>query len=110
MYDRLTIYRIGPGLGYSFSKNKYYIYLGVGYNYDHTKYRQTIEHSTQPWADASVQYSFNNKNYISAVFHYMTSVPLSSYRSEAVVQSNPLMSYTGNPALKPYKSFDYGIT
>ena len=110
MYDRLTTYRIGPGLGYSFSKKKYYIYLGVGYNYDHSKYRQTIEHSTQPWADASVQYSFNGKNHISAEFHYMTSVPLSSYRSEAVVQSNPLMSYTGNPALKPYKSFDYGIT
>ena len=110
MYDQLTTYRIGPGLGYSFSKKKYYIYLGVGYNYDHSKYRQTTEHSTQPWADASVQYSFNGKNHISAEFHYMTSVPLSSYRSEAVIQSNPLMSYTGNPALKPYKSFDYGIT
>lgn len=110
LHDRLTTYRIGPGLGYSFSKNKYYIYLGVGYNYDHSKYGQTIEHTTQPWADASVQYSFNGKNHISAEFHYMTSVPLSSYRSEAVVQSNPLMSYTGNPALKPYKSFDYGIT
>ena len=110
MHDRLTTYRIGPGLGYSLSRNKYYIYLGVGYNYDHSKYEQTIEHSTQPWADASVQYSFNDKNHISAEFHYMTSVPLSSYRSEAVIQSNPLMSYTGNPTLKPYKSFDYGMT
>ena len=110
MHDRLTTYRIGPGLGYSLSRNKYYIYLGVGYNYDHSKYEQTIEHSTQPWADASVQYSFNGKNHISAEFHYMTSVPLSSYRSEAVIQSNPLMSYTGNPTLKPYKSFDYGMT
>ena len=110
MHDRLTTYRIGPGLGYSLSRNKYYIYLGVGYNYDHSKYEQTIEHSTQPWADASVQYSFNSKNHISAEFHYMTSVPLSSYRSEAVIQSNPLMSYTGNPTLKPYKSFDYGMT
>lgn len=110
MHDRLTTYRIGPGLGYSLLRNKYYIYLGVGYNYDHSKYEQTIEHSTQPWADASVQYSFNDKNHISAEFHYMTSVPLSSYRSEAVIQSNPLMSYTGNPTLKPYKSFDYGMT
>lgn len=110
MHDRLTTYRIGPGLGYSLSRNKYYIYLGVEYNYDHSKYEQTIEHSTQPWADASVQYSFNDKNHISAEFHYMTSVPLSSYRSEAVIQSNPLMSYTGNPTLKPYKSFDYGMT
>ena len=110
MQDRLTTYRIGPGLGYSLSKNKYYLYLGAGFNYDHSKYGQIIEHSTQPWADASVQYSFNSKHNISVGFHYMTSVPLSSYRSEAVIQSNPLLSYTGNPALKPYKSFDYGIT
>lgn len=110
MHDRLTTYRIGPGLGYSLSKNKYYIYLGAGFNYDRSKYGQTVEHSTQPWADASVQYSFNDNNRISAAFHHMTSVPLSSYRSEAVIQSNPLLSYTGNPALKPYKSFDYGIT
>ena len=110
MNDRLTTYRIGPGLGYSLSKKKYYMYLGVGFNHDYSKYGQTVEHSTQPWADASVQYSFNDKNHISAAFHYMTSVPLSSYRSEAVVQYNPLLSYTGNPALKPYKSFDYGIT
>ncbi|MCI6894459.1 MAG: hypothetical protein MR850_06660 [Bacteroidales bacterium] len=110
MHDRLNTYRIGPGLGYSFSRNKYYIYLGVGENYVYSKYGQTVEHSAKPWADASVQYSLNGKNHISAEFHYMTSVPLSSYRSEAVVRSNPLMSYTGNPALKPYKSFDYGIT
>lgn len=109
MHDRLTTYRIGPGVGYSLSRDKYYIYLGVGFNHDNSKYGQTDEHSTQPWADASVQYSFNDRHHISAAFHYMTSVPLSSYRSEAVIQANPLFSYTGNPALKPYKSFDYGV-
>ena len=110
MQDRLTTYRVGPGVGYSLSREKYYIYLGIGFNYDNSKYGKTVEHSTQPWGDASVQYSFNNRNHISAAFHYMTSVPLSSYRSEAVIQSNPLFCYTGNPALKPYKSFDYGVT
>ncbi|MGI6222510.1 MAG: hypothetical protein ACOYJG_02755 [Prevotella sp.] len=110
IHDRLTTYRLGPGLSYSLSLHKYYIYLGVGFNYDHSKYGQTVEHSTQPWADASFQLSFNNKNRISVFFHYMTSIPLSYYRSEAVVQSNSLLSYTGNPALEPYKSFDYGIT
>lgn len=110
MSDRLCTHRIGPGLGYSLPKDRYYIYLGVGFNHDYAKYGQTVEHSTQPWADASVQYSFGGKNRLSAEFHYMTSVPLSSYRSEAVIQSSPLLSYTGNPALKPYKSFDYGLT
>jgi len=132
MQDRLLTYRIGPGLGYNISKKRYNIYLGVGFNYDYSKYSensckqvqcklacelpsaaevmQIVEHSTQPWADASVQFAFNSKNQLSAAFHYMTSVPLSSYRSEAVIQSHPLLSYTGNPALKPYKSYDYGIT
>lgn len=110
MSDQLCTYRVGPGLGYSFAKKKYNIYLGIGFNYDNSKYGKTVERSTQPWADASFQYAFNSKNRISAAFHYMTSVPLSFYRSEAVIQSNPLLSYTGNPALKPYKSFDYGFT
>jgi len=110
MQDRLLTYRIGPGLGYTFSKKKYSIYLGVGFNYDYSKYSEIVEHSTQPWADASVQFAFNSKNKLSVDFHYMTSVPLSSYRSEAVIQSHPYLSYTGNPALKPYKSYDYGIT
>ncbi len=110
MRDKLTTYRVGPGFGYSLSKKKYYVYVGAGYNYVHSDYGQTVERSTRPWADASVQYSIDDKNLVSVVFHHMTSVPLSSYRSEAVIQSNPLFSYTGNPALKPYKSFDYGVT
>lgn len=110
MQDRLCTYRIGPGIGYSLSIAKYYFYVGVGFNYDHSKYKGIVEQSTQPWADASIQYSMNNKNRISLEFHHMTSVPLSSYRSEAIVQSNPLYSYTGNPSLEPYKSYDYGIT
>ena len=110
MHDRLTTFRLGPGVGYSLSRDKSYIYLGLGFNYDHSKYGENTEQSAEPWADASFQYSFNNKNRVSFFFHYMTSVPQSSYRSEAVIQSNPLMSYTGNPNLEPYKSFDYGVT
>jgi len=110
MQDRLLTYRIGPGLSYTFSKKRYNIYLGVGFNYDYSKYSQIVEHSTQPWADASVQFAPGDKHHISVAFHYMTSVPSSSYRSEAVIQSHPFLSYTGNPALKPYKSYDYGVT
>lgn len=83
---------------------------GIGFNYDHSKFADIVEQSTEPWADLSLQYAFNSKNSINAEFHYSTSVPASSYRSTAIVQSNPLMSYTGNPALKPYKSFDFGAS
>ena len=39
----------------------------------------------------------------------MKSIPSSSYRSAAIIQSNPLMSYTGNPNLVSYGSYDAGV-
>lgn len=63
----------------------------------------------QPWIDASVQYAFNNKSSISADFHHATWTLASSYRSMAVIQSNPLFRYTGNPDIKPYKSYDLSL-
>ena len=39
----------------------------------------------------------------------MKSIPSSSYRSSAIIQSNPLMSYTGNPDLISYGSYDAGL-
>lgn len=108
--DRLTTYGIGPGVSYGLSVGKCYLYAGIGFFHDRSKYAQTVEHSTKPWADVSFQYSANSKNHLSVEFHHMNTVPLSSYRSEAVIQVNPLLSNTGNPALKPYKSYDYGIT
>lgn len=107
--DRLTTYRIGPGVSYGVSVKKCYIYVGAGFHHDRSKYGSIVEHSTQPWADASFQYSPGRKSRFSFDFHHMTSIPSSSYRSEAIIQANPLLSYTGNPALRPSKSFDYGV-
>lgn len=110
MSDRLTTYGIGPGVSYGLSVGKCYLYAAIGFRHDRSKYAQTVEHSTEPWADASFQFSPSSKHHVSIEFHHMSPIPLSSYRSEAVIRVNPLLSYTGNPALKPYKSYDYGIT
>lgn len=110
MSDRLTTYRIGPGVSYGLSVGKCYFYVGTGLQYIRSKYARIVERSTEPWADASFQYSPNSKNRISVEFHHMNPIPLSSYRSEAIIRVNPLLSYTGNPGLKPYKTYDYGIT
>lgn len=110
MSDRQTTYNIGPGVSYGVSVGKIYLYAGIGFSRESSKYAQIKQHSTNPWADASIQYSPNSKNHISFEFHHMNPTPSSSYRSDAVVRVNPLLSYTGNPALKPYKSFDYGLT
>lgn len=107
--DRLTTYRVGPGVFYNYENGNFNGLIGGGFNYDHSKLGDTSEHSTQPWIDASVQYAFNSKNSISADFHHSTWTLASSYRSTAVIQSNPLFSYTGNPDINPYKSYDVSL-
>lgn len=108
--DKLTVLRLGPGFVYNFTNDKFYGSVGVGLNYDRTKSGDNTEESTYPWTDFSAQYSFNNKNSINAEFHYSSQIPALSVRSSAVIQSNPLMSYTGNPNLKPYKCYDFGVS
>lgn len=108
--DRLTTLRIGPGISYSVSSDKFYGMVGAGFTYDRSKIGDIAENNTQPWVDFSLQYAFNNKNSVNAEFHHMNALPPLSYRSSAVIQSNPLMSYTGNPNLTPYKCYDFGIS
>lgn len=108
--ERLVTLRVCPGVSYSCSSSKFYGMIGIGLTYDHTKYNSISENETQPWADLSLQYAFSNKNSISAEFHHMSALPSLSYRSSSIIQSNPLMRYTGNPDLSPYKSYDFGIS
>lgn len=107
--DRLTTYRVGPGIFYNFKNEKFNGLIGAGFNYDHSELGNNSEHSTQPWMDASLQYAFNNKNSVSADFHHATWTLASSYRSTAIIQSNPLFRYTGNPDISPYKSYDLSL-
>lgn len=108
--EKLTTLRVGPGISYSFSTDKFYGMVGVGFTYDRSKLGDVTEKNTQPWADLSLQYAFNNKNSINAAFHHMNALPALSYRSSAIIHSNPLMSYTGNPNLTPYKCYDFGVS
>ncbi len=108
--ERLSTMRLGPGISYSFSTQKFYGMVGVGFTYDRSNLGETTEKKTSPWADLSLQYAFNNKNSINAEFHHMSALPSLSYRSSAVIQSNPLMRYTGNPNLTPYKSYDFSAS
>lgn len=108
--DRLTVLRLGPGVAYNFTNDKFYGAVGVGFSYDRTRSGDITEESIYPWTDFSAQYSFNNRNSVNAEFHYSCQIPSLSVRSSAVIQSNPLMSYTGNPNLTPYKCYDFGVS
>lgn len=108
--DRLSLLRIGPGVSYNYTSDVFYGSVGVGFSYDRTKNESITENDTHPWTDLSAQYSFNDKNSINAEFHYSTQIPALSVRSSAIIQSNLLMRYTGNPNLKPYKCYDFGVS
>lgn len=107
--DNARTYRVGPGVEYSLSKGKVYGMVGLGYHWDRQKYLDYKEDSAAPWIDFSLQYAPNDRHSIRGEFHHMKSIPSSSYRSSAIIQSNPLMSYTGNPNLISYGSYDVGL-
>lgn len=107
--DNARTYRVGPGVEYSLSKGKVYGMVGLGYHWDRQKYLDYKEDSAAPWIDFSLQYAPNDRHSVRGEFHHMKSIPSSSYRSSAIIQSNPLMSYTGNPNLVSYSSYDVGV-
>ena len=103
--DLARTYRLGPGVNYSFTNDRFYANAGLGLHWDKSSYGSVSENSTAPWANLSLQYSADSKNSLSLDVDYRKSIPASSYRSASVIQANPFMSYTGNPALVPYNSF-----
>lgn len=107
--DNARTYRVGPGVQYSLSIGKVYGLVGFGYHWDRQKYLDYKDDSAAPWIDFSLQYAPNDRHSIRGEFHHMKSIPSSSYRSAAIIQSNPLMSYTGNPNLVSYGSYDAGV-
>lgn len=107
--DNARTYRVGPGVQYSQSIGKVYGMVGFGYHWDRQKYLDYKDDSAAPWIDFSLQYAPNDRHSIRGEFHHMKSIPSSSYRSAAIIQSNPLMSYTGNPNLVSYGSYDAGV-
>lgn len=107
--DNARTYRVGPGVQYSLSIDKVYGMVGFGYHWDRQKYLDYKDDSAAPWIDFSLQYAPNDRHSIRGEFHHMKSIPSSSYRSAAIIQSNPLMSYTGNPNLVSYGSYDAGV-
>lgn len=103
--DHGCTYRFGPGVQYSLSKGKLYGMLGFGLNFDRQQYLETKESSASPWVDFSLQYSPDNRHSLRGSFNYLKMMPSSSYRSAAIIESNPLMSYTGNPDLRSEGSY-----
>ena len=103
--DKARLYRVGPGVNYSYANDKLYTNAGLGLYWDKSVYGSITENSVAPWARLYLQYAFSTKNSVWANFDYHKWQPKSSFRSASVIKADPLMSYTGNPGLVPTNSF-----
>lgn len=98
------IYRMNASAGYNYANRRWNCQIDLGFTWDYSRTGDIKESKSSPTAQLSVQYSPDDRHSLSLWAHYfITNVP-GSYRSTAVIEGSPLMSYTGNPSLTSQKS------
>lgn len=107
--DKAKSSRFGVGANYNITVGNFYGTTGFGWDWDRLQFGDMTDLPSSPWFDLSVQYGFREKHSVSTTFHYSSWQPYPSYKSENIIQSTPLMSYTGNPNLVPSKSYDIDL-
>lgn len=107
--DKAKSSRFGVGANYNITVGNFYGTTGFGWDWDRLQFGDMTDRPSSPWFDLSVQYGFREKHSVSTTFHYSSWQPSPSYKSENIIQSTPLMSYTGNPNLVPSKSYDIDL-
>lgn len=108
-FDRAKTSRIGMGANYNVSAGNFRGTVGFGWDWDRLQFGDMTDKPSAPWFDLSLHYSLKQKHSLSTVFHYSTWAPDPSYKSENIISDSHLLSYTGNPALVPDKSYDLGL-
>ena len=107
--DRAKSSRIGVGATYNVTVGNFYGMTGFGWDWDRLQFGDMTDTPSSPWVDLSLQYAFSKKHSASTTFHYSTWQPSPNFKSDNVIASTPLMSYTGNPNLVSSKSYDIGL-
>lgn len=105
-YDRANTSLFNTDINYSLKTKKLYTLIGIGWIWNRFGLNDIRETSSKPWVDLSLNYAFSGKSSANITFHYSTWPAEANLKSETVLQSSPLMYYTGNPALNPKKSYD----
>ena len=105
--DRSRTYSLSFGASYDITVGKFYGYINTGWVWLKSSFSNSKDITSFPWCNTSLQYAFSKKHSLSAEFHFSNWPPSPNYKSENVIHSTPLMYYTGNPNLVPFKSFDY---
>lgn len=107
--DRAKTSRIGMGINYNVTIGKFRGTVGFGWDWDRLQFGDITDKPSAPWGDLSIKYTLRQKHSFSTVFHYSTRAPEPSLKSDNVISATLLLSYTGNPALVPSKSYVLGV-
>lgn len=97
------------GASYSFNSPTFYASFGFGWNWLSTRVNDNNSKSDYPFIDGFLSYVPNKRNSFGSYFHYSVWPPSSNYKSENVIHVSPLLWHTGNPLLKSYRSYDFGV-
>lgn len=94
-----------PLIRYSYNMDKFYGQITSGWDFTHSASGKYKDNSNSPAFAIALQYSPNSKHSLQANFGYSLSDGVSGYNSTVIIHVNPLLSYTGNPNIKPRKLY-----
>lgn len=103
--DRARSSRVGLAVNYDITTGPIYGQISFGWDWDRLQFGQTTDRPSAPRFDLSLQYTPSKRHTFSATLEYETWLPLPTFKSDKVIEASPLLSYTGNPNLKPAKSY-----
>lgn len=101
VYDRTKDQRYKAGASYSISAGGFYGEAGLGWVWDRNRLNDFKSHTSTPNVNLSLSYLIRNIHRVNLGLAYAAWSPNASYKSQAMIEENHLMSYTGNPNLTP---------
>lgn len=107
--DKAKSSRIGMAVNYDITIDNLYGQIGFGWDWDRLRFGNMTDCPSSPTFDISLQYAINRKHSFSGRFGYESWLPSPSFKSDKIIESSPLLSYTGNPNLVPGKSYDFDL-
>lgn len=98
------------GITYNYSNDKFNCSAKAAITWNKSKLGEVEEQRLSPTGYVSLQYSPTERHSLSFFAGYYIDNPGGQYRSSAVIQQNPLMSYTGNAFLTPQNSYNFSLS
>ncbi len=108
--DKARSSRVEASVGYDITLGKVYGNASFAWDWDRLQFGDMVDKPSTPKASLSVQYSPDDRNSLTLSAGYDSWLPSPSFKSDKIIESTPLMKYTGNPNLVPSKSYDFDFT